>query len=73
MNFLLDPGASKNFIRPRKELKGIRPVDSPFEIHSIHGATTVTKKCFVSIFNLKATFFILPYFTIFDGIIGPIC
>jgi len=70
MKFLLDTVASKNFIRPRKELKGVRPVDSPFEIHSIHGTTIVTKKCFVSIFNLKATFFILPDFTIFDGIIG---
>jgi len=66
INFLLDTGATKNFIRPRKGLKGIRPVDSPFEIHSFHGATTITKKkCFVSIFNLKATFFILPDFTIF--------
>jgi len=33
-------------------------------------ATTITKKCFVSIFNLKATFFILPDLSSFDAIVG---
>jgi len=51
-------------------LKGVRPVESPFRIHSIHGATTTTKKCFVSIVNLKATFFILPDLSSFDAIVG---
>jgi len=70
MKFLIDTGASKNFIRPHKGLKGVRPVDSPFTIHSLHGVTTITKKCFVSLFDLKATFFILPDLSSFDAIIG---
>jgi len=70
MKLLIDTGASKNFIRPYEGLKGVRPVESPFRIHSIHGATTITKKCFVSIVNLKATFFILPDLSSFDAIVG---
>lgn len=70
MKLLIDTGAAKNFIRPFKGLKGVRPVQSPFTIHSIHGVTTITKKCFVSIFNLKATFFLLPDLTSFDAIVG---
>jgi hypothetical protein len=70
MSFLIDTGASKNFIRPHKELRGVRPVNSPFKVHSIHGSTSVTQKCFVALFNVKATFFILPELSTFDGIIG---
>jgi len=70
MRFLVDTGASKNFIRPYEGLKGVRPVEAPFKAHSIHGVTNITKKCFVSIFNLKATFFLLPDLSSFDGIIG---
>jgi len=69
MKLLIDTGASKNFIRPFEGLKCV-PVESPFEIHSIHGNTTVTKKCFVSLFDLKATFFILPDLSSFDAIVG---
>jgi len=39
-------------------------------LHSIHGVTTITKKCFLSIFDIKATFFILPDLTSFDAIVG---
>jgi len=70
MKFLIDTGASKNFIRPHKGLRGVRSVESPFTIYSIHGTTRITHKCFVSLFNLKATFFILPDLSTFDGIIG---
>jgi len=70
MKLLIDTGAAKNFIRPFKGLKGVRPVESPFAVHSIHGVTTIAKKCFISIFNLKATFFLLPDLTSFDAIIG---
>jgi len=63
----MDTGAAKNFIRPYEGLKGVRPVETPFKLHSIYSVTTITKKCFVSIFNLKATLFILPDF---DAIIG---
>jgi len=70
MKFLIDTGASKNFIRPYKGLKGVRPVEAPFNIHSIHGTTQITQKCLVSIFDIKATFFILSDLSTFDGIIG---
>lgn len=30
----------------------------------------ITKKCFISLFNIKATFFILSDLSSFDGIIG---
>jgi len=70
MKFLIDTGASKNFIRPSKGLKGVRPVEAPFNIHSIHGTTQITQKCLVSIFNITATFFILSDLSTFDGIIG---
>jgi len=70
MRLLVDTGVAKYFIRPYEGLKGICPVEPPFKVHSIHGVTAITKKCFVSIFNLKATFFILPDLTSFDAIIG---
>jgi len=70
MSFLIDTGTSKNYIRPHKGLRGVRPVNSQFTLHSIHGSTTVTQKCFVALFNVKATFFILPDLSTFDGIIG---
>jgi len=70
MRLLTDTGAAKNFIRPYEGLKGVRPVETPFKLHSTHSVTTITKKCFVSIFNLNATFFILPDLSSFDAIIG---
>jgi len=39
-------------------------------LDAIHGVTTITMKCFVSIFNLKTTFFILPDLSSFYAIIG---
>jgi len=69
MKLLIDTEASKNFIRPYEGLNGVRPVESPFRSHSIHGAT-IKNKCFVSIFYLKATFFILPDLSSFDAIVG---
>lgn len=59
MKFLIDTGASKNFIRPHKGLRGVPG-----------GTTRITQKCFVSLFNLKETFFVLPDLSTFDGIIG---
>lgn len=67
MKFLIDTGASKNFIRPHKGLRGVRPVSTPFRVHSIHGSINVTQKCFVALFNTKATFFLLPDLLNFDG------
>jgi len=70
MKFLIYTGASKNFIRQHKGLHGVRPVSTPFRVHSVHGSTNVTQKCFVALFNTKATFFLLPDLPHFHGIIG---
>jgi len=44
MKLLFDTGASKNFTRAFKELKGGLPVETPF----------ATQKCFVPIINKKS-------------------
>lgn len=67
---LIDTGASKNYVRPLKELKNITPVEKPFRLKSIHGHNVVDKKCIMHLFNTKTTFFLLPNLTTFDGIIG---
>lgn len=41
-----------------------------FKIYSIHSVTNISENCFVSIFNLKDTFFFLPDWSSFDAIIG---
>jgi len=67
MRFFIDTGASKNYIRPHKNLKGVCSVNSSFSTHSIHGTTI---KCLISLFGKTATFFLLPDLSTFDGIVG---
>ena len=70
MKFLIDTGASKNYIKPLRQIKNIVPVDTPFQVKSIHGFNSVDSKCFFEIFGVTSTFFILPHLEKFDGIIG---
>jgi len=58
---LIDTGASKNYIKPMKELKNVIFVNKPFSVKSIHGYNTVNKKCIFNLFNITTTFFLLPY------------
>lgn len=67
---LIDTGASKNYIKPIKGLKGIIPVANPFIVKSIHGFTAIKEKCTINIFQTNSNFFILPSLSTFDGIIG---
>lgn len=46
------------------------PVDNQFVVKSIHGFTTIDKKCVVNVFDTNSIFFILPSLSTFDGIIG---
>jgi len=62
-------GTSKNYITPIPELKGIVEVEKSFTVKSIHGFTKIDKKCLVSMFNVKTSFFILNNLKDFDGII----
>lgn len=70
MKFLIDTGASKNYIKPLQEIRNIMPVDAPFLVKSIHGFDNIKYKCFIKVFGMSSPFFILPGLATFDGIIG---
>ena len=70
IKLVIDTGASKNYIKPIKGLKGIIPVANPFIVKSIHGFTAIKEKCTINIFQTNSNFFILPSLSTFDGIIG---
>jgi len=70
VKLLIDTGTSKNYIAPLPMLKGVVEVETPFSVKSIHGHTQITKKCLISIFQVKSHFFLLNALKGFDGIIG---
>lgn len=51
-------------------MPNVGPVESAFNVNSIHGANSITRKCRLFIFGLESEFFILPQLKTFDGIIG---
>lgn len=51
-------------------MKGITPINYPFQLRSINGVNKISEKCKVNILGSTATFFILPQLDTFDGIIG---
>ena len=69
LRILLDTGTAKNYIKKLESLK-YTPVQRPFLVKSINGSTKISQKCELSVFNRKASFFILPTLDSFDGIIG---
>lgn len=70
INLLVDSGTSRNYITPMVGLPNVEPVEKRFLISSIHGSSVVTHKCSLSIFGVKACFFILPQLETFEGIVG---
>lgn len=70
IKLLIDTGASRSYIKPLPELKGIKMVKNSFSVKSIHGYTPIKHKCAVKIFGIETDFFILPDLTSFDGVIG---
>ena len=66
----MDTGASKNYIKPFNDLKGITATNEPFVVHSIHGNNKITQKCIVNLFGRNTYFFILDSLSTFDAIIG---
>lgn len=74
MNFLVDTGANKNFIKSHLA-PNAKPVHTPFFINSPAGKILVKAKICGKFFSslgcdLDITFFILPSLESFDGIIG---
>lgn len=69
VTLLIDSGASKNYIKPLKDLQLV-PVKTQFKVKSIHGINSVTQKCRLAIFGVESQFFVLPQLSTFDGIIG---
>lgn len=67
---LVDTGASKSFIKPLTELKGIVPLTRPFVVKSVHGESKVGQKCKINLFGINSDFIILPNLISFDAIIG---
>lgn len=46
------------------------PVETKFNVNSIHGSNQISSKCYLSIFGVESQFFLLPQLATFDGIIG---
>lgn len=67
---MIDTGAAKNYIKNISHLKGIKPVERPFIVQSLHGSNQIELKCIINLFNQNTPFFILPQLSKFDGIIG---
>jgi len=67
---LVDTGATKSYIKNFDLLKGIKPLEKPFLVKSIHGATRIEHQTRVNILNRTEPFFILHDLPIFDGILG---
>lgn len=67
---MIDTGAAKNYIRDLDLLKGVKLIDKPFTIKSVHGNSRITSRCLVSLFNRTTTFYILPELKTFDAIVG---
>lgn len=70
LRLLIDTGTSKNYIKTLPYLKGVTPVEKPFNVNSVNGSNKITKKCKVNILGNTSTFFLLPALKTFDGIIG---
>lgn len=70
LNFLVDTGTSKNYIRNLNFIRGIESVTEPFKVKSINGSTLIREKCEINILNHTTTFYILPCLNSFDGILG---
>jgi len=70
IKLLVDTGATKSYIKNFDLLKGIKPLEKPFLVKSIHGATRIEHQTRVNILNRTEPFFILHDLPIFDGILG---
>lgn len=74
MEFLIDTGANKNYIK-EGVVKGCIPVKRVFNVASVGGNVTIRNKSELKIFNsigdlTKIEFFVLPNLGNFSGIIG---
>lgn len=70
VRFLVDTGASKNYVGKLKNLKGLSEIPQKFTVESVHGTSEISQKTILNIFNKNAIFYLLPELKSFDGIIG---
>ena len=70
VRFLVDTGATKNYVRKLENLKGLSEIPQKFFAESVHGISEISQKHILNIFNRNTIFYLLPELKSFDGIIG---
>jgi len=70
VEFLVDTGATRSYVKPSKNLKGVSKINKNFIAESIHGKSVISEKCTLNLFNQNAVFYLLPDLKSYDGIIG---
>lgn len=70
IKILIDTRAAKNYVKLRKGLKGVVPVEKPFTVSSVHGSSNIGQKCLMKVFGQVSPFYISDTLSSFDAIIG---